>query len=337
MNMQELKQQRGRTVVTGGLGFVGRNMVDHLKSEGHQVVVLDMVDPGLVALSDDVLYRQADLREPKQVEAALGDADTVFHIAGNSSGSRSVEDPLFDFNTNAVATANVCAAACKTGVSRLVYLSSAMVYGRPKSVPMPESHATKPFLPYGASKLSGEHIVHSFHETYGLNTVIGRAFTLYGPGENPKIAGGEVSQYLRWHLNGQPIHAAGDIDKKTRDFTHVGDLARALELLSLRGEPGGVYNLGTGIETSLRTLLTIISGVTGRDVELKEDTSITEDTYRHVADVARVRALGYEPRMTLTAGVSLLVDFLGSSPELPTMPTIFKPEQKFLELAERVS
>lgn len=317
----------GTVLVTGGLGFVGRNLTALLRERGETVVVTDVAGPSTVAAADRASYRQADLRDPDQARAVVAGADLVYHLAGNPSGTLSVRRPLLDFAINAQGTANVCAAAAETGVRRLVYLSTAMVYGRPLAVPMPETHPTTPFLPYGASKLAGEHVVRSFGETFGVETVIGRAFTLYGPGEDPRTAGGEVSQYLRWHLNGLPVRAVGDADRKTRDFTHVHDLVRALHVLAAEGVPGEAYNLGTGVECSLRRLTETISAATGRPVDLVEDPGISEDTYRHVPDVTKLRALGFTPATTLSEGISALAGHLGAAPELPSVPTIFKPAQ----------
>lgn len=316
-----------RVAVTGGLGFVGHHLTRHLLAEDNDVVVLDVNHPRPGALPPGARFRQVDLREPNAVTAACAGLDTIYHLAGNSSGTRSVVEPLFDFQANAVGTANVCQAAVAAGVSRLVYLSTAMVYGRPTAVPITEDHPTEPFLPYGASKLSGEHMVQSFHETFGLDTAIGRAFVIYGPGEDPKIAGGEVSQYLRWHLNHHPVHATGIMDRKTRDFAHVTDVVRALHTVGERGATSAVYNIGTGSEHSLRDLVDVIGEATGRPVDLRVDESITDDSYRHVPDISRLRQLGYRPQTSLSSGVRSLAEALGDAPEMPAMPTIFRPDQ----------
>jgi UDP-glucose 4-epimerase len=308
---------------------VGRHLTRHLLAAGHDVLVLDVNRPRSSTLPSGARFRQVDLREPNAVTAACAGLDTVYHLAGNSSGTRSVVEPLFDFQTNAVGTANVCQAAVAAGVSRLVYLSTAMVYGRPTVVPIPEDHPTEPFLPYGASKLAGEHMVRSFHETFGLDTVIGRAFVIYGPGENPKVAGGEVSQYLRWHLNHHPVHATGIIDRKTRDFAHVTDVVRALHTIGEQGATSTVYNIGTGSEYSLRELVEVIGEATGRPVDLRVDESITDDSYRHVPDISRLRRLGYRPHTSLSSGVRSLAEVLGDTPEMPAVPTIFRPGQHY--------
>jgi nucleoside-diphosphate-sugar epimerase len=258
----------------------------------------------------------------------LAGADLVFHLAGNASGTVSVDRPRFDFETNAQGTFNLCEALLAADVRRLVYLSTAMVYGTPRTCPIGEHHQVRPFLPYAASKLAGEHLVSAFGHSFGLSVTIGRAFTLYGPGEDPSRAGGEVSQFLRWHLNGLPIPATGDIDAKTRDFCHVDDLVQALLLLADSGADGETYNIGSGTETSLRELVYLLEVVTGRKAELHSDRTVAEDTYRMVADISKLRGLGYAPRRSLDAGVADLAAVLGANPVLPTVDTIFRAGQR---------
>ncbi|MBQ1010602.1 NAD-dependent epimerase/dehydratase family protein [Micromonospora sp. M51] len=320
-------ERYSRVAVTGGSGFVGRHLVSALAARHGDVVALDVAPPP-VPHPRRTQTRHVDLRDAQAVEAAVADADLVIHLAGNASGTVSVERPRFDFETNAVATFNLCEALTKSGVARLVYLSSAMVYGVPQVTPVPETHPVAPFLPYASSKLAGEHAVIGFCHAFGLEATIGRAFTLYGPGEKPQIAGGEVSQFLRWHLRGLPIHAAGDPDRKTRDFCHVEDLVQGLLLLAVRGRSGEVYNIGSGTETSLRELAHVIETVTGEPARLVSDGTVTEDTYRMVADITKLGKLGYRPRIPLLDGVRNLADALGDRPELPGVDTIFRAEQR---------
>ena len=314
-----------RALVTGGLGFVGSHLVEHLIARGAEVTVLD-VSPPAHPLPAGAGYRSVDLRDPASCRAALVPVDVVFHLAGNASGTISVDHPRFDFETNADGTFNLFEALLSTDVRRVVYLSSAMVYGRPQSHPIAETHPLNPFLPYAASKLSGEHVASSMVESYGLPAVVGRAFTIYGPREDPRRAGGEVSQFLRWHLNGLPIPVVGDPEAKTRDFSHVADLVAGLITIAERGTSGDCYNLGTGTETSMRELVRVIGEVTGVPAQMECDRTVLDDTYRHVADISRLRALGYSPKVALADGISSLAALLGDHPELPAVPTVFQRE-----------
>ncbi|MFD0852364.1 NAD-dependent epimerase/dehydratase family protein, partial [Actinomadura adrarensis] len=194
---------------------------------------------------------RADLRDYGETLLALRGVHTVYHLAGNASGTRSVENPRFDFQVNALGTCHVGNACVELGVRRLVYMSSAIVYGVPQHFPINEQHPIRPFLPYGASKLSGELTLRSLQEAVGLPAVFGRSFVIYGPGEDPRTAGGEVSQFMRWQLNDLPIPVVGDIDRKTRDFVHVSDVCSALMTMAENGEPGEAYNIGSGTETSM--------------------------------------------------------------------------------------
>ncbi|MEU9004221.1 NAD-dependent epimerase/dehydratase family protein [Streptomyces sp. NPDC048551] len=313
--------------VTGGAGFVGRHLVTALSLLSQKVTVVDHVPlpPELAALPG-VSYVRADLRDYGETLLALQNADAVFHLAGNASGTESVAHPRHDFHVNALGTCNVGNACLELGVRRLVYLSSAIVYGTPRHSPIREDHPTGPFLPYGASKLSGELTLRSLHAAAGLSVVIGRSFVVYGPGEDPRRAGGEVSQFLRWHLNERPIPVVGDIDRKRRDFIHVEDLCRALMTLAERGADGEIYNLGTGTAISMRELADAVGTATGRPALLDADSSSLADSFTLLADVTRLRALGFVPRVSLAEGLSGLADLLGPFPETPSAKAVFRRE-----------
>lgn len=315
--------------VTGGLGFIGRHLVRLLLSVGKDVTVVDSGATALEgALPGGASLVHADVRDAEQVSKALAGAGLVFHLAGNSNGTLSVMGPRFDFETNALGTFNVVEACVSAGVRRLLYVSSASVYGVPQRFPMAEDHPTRPFIPYGASKLAGELAALAVFEALGLPVVVARPFCVYGPGENPDIALVEVSRYLRWHLHGRPIEVVGDAVHKTRDFVHVTDLVAGLVLIADRAPDGEVYNVGTGEEVSMRDLVAVIEAVTGRPASVEELRHVVQDTYRLVGDISKLRALGYAPRTSLTDGVRGLVNDLGASPELPGTATIFRPGQQ---------
>lgn len=317
-----------RVFVTGGGGFIGGHLVQALVDLGREVVVLDKAAPGQVALPPGATHAQVDVRDREGVEQALRGAELVFHVAANASGSLSIADPRFDFETNSVGTFNVVQGALAADVRRLVYLSSASAYGRPQRFPMDESHPLRPFVPYGASKLAGELTCLSFHHTFGLPVTIGRPFCVYGPGEDPGTALVEVARYVRWHLRDEAIQVVGDADRKTRDFVHVSDVVQALLLLADRAEPGEIFNIGSGEEWSMRQLVEVIGAATETPPVVKEITEVADDTYRLVADISKLRGLGYAPATSLADGVADLVVRLGPHPEAPGGATIFRPGQQ---------
>jgi UDP-glucose 4-epimerase len=314
--------------VTGGSGFIGRHLVESLLSLGKEVTVIDRAarDPG--ELPSEAEHRAADIRKLEEIGEALEGAELVFHVAANASGTLSVLEPRFDFETNAVGTFNVAEAVLRLGVRRLVYISSASVYGVPRAFPMSEEHPTKPFVPYGASKLAGELTCMSLFHASDLPVVAARPFCVYGPGEDPKLALVEVSRYLRWNLNRVPIQVVGNPDRKTRDFVHVSDVVDALLLIAERAPEGEVFNVGSGTEVSMRQLCDVIGSATDVPADVDEISEITEDTYRLVADISKLRTLGYEPRVPLELGVAKLAADLGESPELPGTTTIFSKRQR---------
>lgn len=316
-----------RVLVTGGCGFIGQHLVDALVSRDKEVLIIDNLSSNL-ALPRDASVMDADIRDYHQLERTMRGTDLVFHVAANASGTLSITDPRHDFEVNSFGTFNVVQGALSVGARRVVYLSSASVYGRPQRFPMDEEHHLRPFMPYGASKLAGELTCLTFHNTFGRPCVIGRPFCVYGPGENPRTALVEVSRYLRWHLNGKPIQIVGSMDDKTRDFIHVNDLVASVLLLADRAQPGDIFNLGSGEECSMRELVELIGRVTGRSPIIEEISDVREDTYRLVADTSRLKGLGFASRTTLSEGVSDLVTQLGDTPELPVGATIFRPGQR---------
>jgi UDP-glucose 4-epimerase len=306
--------------VTGGAGFVGGHLVTALTQRGVPVRVLDLVPP---RDQPGVEFRQVDLREPDGVTAALSGIALVFHIAGNASGTRSLLDPRFDFQMNSMSTVNIAQTCAKADI-RMVYMSAASVYGPPKVTPTDETHPTDPILPYGASKLASEGVIRALVRSWGLNASIARPFVIYGPGEDPKTAEGEVSQFLRWHLNGRPVPAVGDVDAKRRDFVHVHDIVSGLMYIAGRAEAGVAMNIGSGTETSLRELVAIIERATGSAAELEADDTVLDDSFSLVGDITRLRSLGYQPRVPLADGVAALARDLGRDPELPATRSVFQ-------------
>ena len=315
----------GKVLVTGALGFIGRHLAEALLGEGADVTILD--NAGAEPPSGARLVR-GDVRRPDDVARAVAGSELVFHVAGNANGTLSVLDPRLDFETNALGSFNVADAAARAEVGRLVYVSSASVYGTPVRFPMDEEHPTKPFVPYGASKLSGELASLTLFRAIGLPVVAARPFCVYGPGEDPKHTLVEPGRYLRWHLNRRPIQVVGDPDRKTRDFVHVSDLVAALLVLARAGVPGEAYNAGSGEEVSMRQLVDAIGEATHREPQLETIPEITDDTYRLVADISKLKALGYEPKMPLLQGLEELAEELGQNPELPSTPTIFRRGQR---------
>lgn len=293
----------GRTVVTGGIGFIGSHLVQRLADRGAALTVVDAREPAAPVAG--VEYRTADLRDPGQARAALDGADLVFHLAGTLDAPGSIDDPAGDFESNVVTTLNALRAARSAGARQFVFTSSALVYGSPSSCPVGEDAPLRPVFPYAESKHACERLISAFGKAHGIACLIGRAFVTYGPGE-PLGARAEVSQYLRALRAGRAPRVLGDPDAKTRDFVHVFDVTDALVSLALR-QATGIVNLGTGRETTLRELVALISSALGQpSPDLPWEPS-PEDEYRLVADIGRLTAHGYQPSVSLEDGIAALV------------------------------
>ena len=310
-----------KVVVTGGRGFIGHHLVRALSACDKSVVVLDR-EGG--PADGCVEYCVADVRDAASVMPVLRGADLLFHLAGNPNGSQSVREPGVHFGVNCLGTFNLLEASVACGVRRFVYVSSASSYGKPRTVPIPETHPIAPIVPYGAAKVAGEH--------FGLPFVAARPFCVYGSGDNPAMCLTEINRYLRWHLNRLPIQIVGDKARKTRDFVHVSDLVAGLMLIADRALPGEVFNVGSGTEVSMEDVVRSIERATGRPAALTELTEVQEDTYRLVGDITKIRGLGYVPRVSLDDGVAQLAEEMGPDPELPSVDTIFRSGQRAEQL-----
>ena len=293
-----------KIAVTGGLGFIGGHLVRTLVRAGHDVAVLDSAAPTgeQEALGFDLV--RVDLRQTEDVERAFTGLAAagyrrLIHLAGNADALRSITEPHFDFTENAVVTANVLTAAARTGWERALIASSALVYGRQGAALRPESELPDPIYPYSASKLAAEAFATALSRFTELQVVAARLFTVYGPAKDPENSPIEPISYCARALRDTPVTVLGDPVRKVRDFVHVQDVVGALRLLLDKGEAGLAYNVGTGVATSLQSLLESLEKYLGRPVRRQVDLSDMSDSYSIVADISRISQLGYRPAVLL--------------------------------------
>lgn len=298
-----------RVLVTGGSGFIGSHLAEKLVQLGKDVTIFDNLSTGRVGNNPKgARFVRGDIRDLESLEGALRNVDLVFHEAANASTPKSVEDPKYDFDVNVLGTFNVLSAAVNCDVKRLVYASSAAVYGDPKHLPVDENHVTEPTNPYGVSKLAGERYCKAFHDVYGINTVSTRTFNVYGPRENLETTLDEVVIYLNKVRHNEPITILGD-GNQTRDFVYVKDVVEAKLLAAEKARGvGEVFNVGTGVETSINELTKTIMSLTKREVPISHVSPRKGDIYRSFGDISKARKLlGYEPRFGLEQGLQELI------------------------------
>jgi UDP-glucose 4-epimerase len=230
--------------------------------------------------------------------AVLKGYDVIYHLAAAISVPESVENPSLYVRANVLGTVNVLEAA-RRGAGRVVFVSTAAVYGEPQSVPIPESHPTHPTSPYGLTKLAGEEFARLFGQLYGLDVSVVRPFNVYSEDLKPDNPyAGVIAIFLRAAAARRPLTVHGD-GGQTRDFVHVSDVVQLLRLLGDRRGTGQVYNCGTGIGTSVLELARMVRDRFGPTVEIVHGPSRVGDIRHGVADISRARAIGYRPRVRL--------------------------------------
>jgi len=294
-----------RYLVTGAAGFIGSHLAEALVGEGHDVVAVDCFtdyyDPGQKeenAAGLDVV--RIDLAEGG-LEPLLAGADGVFHLAGQPGVRASFGEsfPLY-VRRNLVASERVFEAAARAGV-RVVFASSSSIYGDAERYPTPEDAPPQPIAPYGITKLGCEHLASAYARSDGLDAVILRYFTVYGPRQRPDMAFARLVEAL---AEGRPFELFGD-GSASRGFTFVGDVVAATVAAMERASAGAVLNVGGGAEATMREAIELLERLSGRELELVERETAAGDVRRTAADTRRIQeALGWKPRVPLEQGLA---------------------------------
>jgi UDP-glucose 4-epimerase len=277
-----------RVVITGGAGFIGSHVAAYLAERGFKVVAVDNLERASAVKRLEEAGVPLVVGDVRHVD--LPPADVVVHAAAYISVEESWERPYDYMWNNAAATARVAKRCAETG-ARLVYISSAAVYGEPQRLPIDESHPTKPLSPYGLSKLAGEQAA----QMLAPGAAVLRLFNVYGPGQTGPYAG-VVSKFIERAKRGLPPVIYGD-GTQTRDFIHVADVARFVEVVLDRGA-AGVFNVGTGRAVSIRELAAIVMRLARLNGEPLYAPPRLGDIKHSVADVTtRASSLGWEPKV----------------------------------------
>ncbi len=305
-----------RILVTGGAGFVGSMLVRRLVEAGGRVTVLDDLFTGRTdAIPAGAEFVEGSVTDEPLVRDLVARHGLVFHLAARNIVA-STANPRDDFATNIGGTLNVLLAARESRVERVVYTSSASVYGNPRSIPINEDDGLVPLSPYAVSKLAGEHYGLAFYESYGLPVAAVRYSNVYGPGQRPENPYcGVVSKFMTAAYEGRPLSIHGD-GGQTRDFTFIGDAVDATLLVATHPRAEGeVFNVGTGVETSVNDLVDVISRVTGRPLQAEHiDRRDVDNIRRRVVNIEKIRRmLRWAPQVTLERGIGQTVEWFEKS------------------------
>jgi UDP-glucose 4-epimerase len=307
-----------RTLVTGGAGFIGSNLVDALLARGDAVTVVDDLSTGRRENLDEGLANgatlvEADVRDRAAMEELAGRErpEVVFHLAAQIDVRKSIADPAFDAAVNVGGTANVLEAARAAEARRFVFVSTGgAIYGEGEGqrLPLDESAPVEPFSAYGQSKFAAEGYLALYERLYGLSSVALRLGNVYGPRQDPLGEAGVIAIFCgRLREGARPV-VFGD-GRQTRDYIYVGDVVAAA-LAAAESEAGGPINIGTGIETDVLELarqLGELGGAEGFEPELAPPR--TGEVQRIAIDPSRAeRELGWRARTGLEDGLRLTLD-----------------------------
>lgn len=311
------------SLVTGAAGFIGSHLCERLLQAGHQVIGLDgftdyyprsVKEANLATLRTrpDFRFLEVDLARA-DLASVVTEADFIFHQAGQP-GVRASWGKEFDIylDCNIRATQRLLEAARGSArLQRLVFASSSSVYGEARDLPLREESPTRPYSPYGVTKLAAEHLCTLYHSNHGLPTVALRYFTVYGPRQRPDMG---FHKFIRAALRDRPIVVYGD-GEQTRDFTYVADAVEANWLALAPRAVGHVFNIGGGSRCSVNQVLAGLEEILGRPIRRDHRPTPPGDVRHTWADTARAReVLGFSPRVSLREGLARQVEWLRMTP-----------------------
>ena len=297
-----------KVVVTGGAGFIGSHLAEGLFRQDFHVIILDDLSTGKLENIESLLKRPnveficGSITDLPLLQKLFQDVDYVFHQAALARVPRSIKDPLKTNEVNIRGTLNVLMAARETGVKKVIYASSSSVYGGTPTLPQREDMPPNPLSPYALTKLAAEYYCCIFRQIYSLPTICLRYFNVYGPRQDPHSQYatavpafmGRVSQNL-------PPIIYGD-GEQSRDFTFVEDVVRA-NILAAENNAEGVYNIGSGKNVTVNQLAETILSLMGKSLRPIHDKPRLGDPRHTLADIAKAKGLGYEPKWTLEDGL----------------------------------
>jgi UDP-glucose 4-epimerase len=290
-------------LVTGGAGFIGSHIASALAAECEVTVLDNLSARPRENVPDGVRFVEGDIRDPATLSDAAAGVDVIFHEAAVVSVEESVENPERTHAVNETGTLKVLEAARRVG-ARVVFASSAAIYGHPEKVPVSESDRKEPTSPYGISKLAGDHYVRRYADLYDVPTVALRYFNVYGPGQTGGDYAGVINIFFEQARTGDPLTVHGD-GSQTRDFVHVDDVVQANLLAAVTDAVGRAFNIGTGGSVTVEELAAAIRETVGSDSDSVHTEGRTGDIDRSRADIERaVEVLGYEPTVDLEEGLA---------------------------------
>ena len=304
-----------KVLITGGAGFIGSHIADRLIDEGYEVIVVDNLSSGREKnVNKRAGFYKTDIQDA-QLEAIFQKEkpDYVCHHAAQIDVRRSVSDPIFDASVNVLGTINILQNCIAHKVKKIVFASSGgAIYGEQEIYPAPETHPLRPISPYGITKLVAEHYLYYYKVIYGLDYTALRYANVYGPRQNHLGEAGVVAVFAQKMLQGECPVINGD-GTQTRDFVYVGDVVNA-NMSAIRNDSSdNVFNIGTGIETSVNEVFNHLKGIINPSIEEKHGPQKKGEQRRSVLNYAKAKEiLRWEPKTSLLEGLKKTVEYFAS-------------------------
>ena len=301
---------KGKNIlVTGGAGAIGSNLVDKL-SEDNNVIVFDDLSSGqlsnLEKSVDRIKFIKGNILHKELLQEVVAQVEYVFHLAANVGNIKSIENPAFDMKVNIEGTLNVLEACRQANITRMVYSSSAAIFGEAKYLPVDEDHPLNPESPYAVSKLAAEKYCFAFYKVYGVPTTSIRYFNAYGPRLGSSGYPNVIPKFFGRIKEGKPLQVFGD-GEQTRDYLYVSDIVQANILAAAQpAAVGQIFNIATGQGSSLNQLISIIDKMSGKKNEvIYADFRIGEVKHSRANIEKAKKILGYNPEVDLEKGITL--------------------------------
>jgi len=310
-------------LVTGGAGFIGSHLVDHLLDRAERVVCLDdfndFYDPSLKRSniarhlsSDNYQLIEGDIRDAHLLERLFADVHItkIVHLAARAGVRPSLERPLLYEDVNVRATVHLLELARKHKVDQFIFASSSSVYGGNTNLPFREDdRISRTVSPYAATKYAGELMCYTYHHLYGIPTTCLRFFTVYGPRQRPEMA---IHKFTRLLYEGKPLPFFGKGDT-ARDYTYIDDIIQGVLAAMDRPYPFEVFNLGESFTVTLSELVRLIQEISGRKAELQRMSNQPGDVEITYADISKARRLlGYDPQTPIRVGLEKFINWFES-------------------------
>jgi UDP-glucose 4-epimerase len=302
-----------KTLVTGGAGFIGSNLVAFLRERGHDVTVLDSLVAGYrenLAPYPEVRLLAGDVRDLSFLRSAAQGAEVVFHLAASVGNTRSIEHPILDAEVNVLGTLNVLEVARELRVRKVVFSSSAGIFGELKTLPIAEGHPVEPDSPYGASKLAAEKLCLAYARLFPpFEAICLRYFNVFGVNQRFDAYANVIPIFAHKLVRQQRIHVFGD-GEQTRDFIHVSDVVRANLAAGENRGVSGAFNLGSGVRITINDLIQRMQAASGLRTEVVHTAPRAGDVRHSLADISALRnVLGFSPEADFDAALREYLDW----------------------------